>query len=147
MLGAGGNSTMIAAENGLSLTYAHFINPSSKGIEVVADYKKHFQPSSFQKEPKTSIAVFTIIAETTEEAEELALAFDYWMVSLDTAKNPFYFPSVETAKKQNYSPFKKQKLEQIRKSHGDRFTGLMAAPAEVPVPMAFSHFRMNICVA
>ena len=115
MLGAGGSSTKIAAENGLSYTYAHFIIPSSKEIEVVEDYKKHFQPSSFQKEPKTSIAVFTIIAETSEEAENFALAFDYWMVSLETAKNPFYFPSVETAKKQNYSPFEKQKLDQIRK--------------------------------
>ncbi|MEN2468042.1 LLM class flavin-dependent oxidoreductase [Ornithinibacillus sp. JPR2-1] len=115
MLGAGGQSTKIAAEHGLSLTYAHFVKPLGNGIDVIADYKKHFRPSVFQKKPNSAIAVFTIIAETKEEAAELALAFDDWMVSLETAKNPLYFPSVETAKKQEYSSFEKKKIERTRK--------------------------------
>lgn len=115
MLGAGGKSAKIASEHGLSLTYAHFVRPSGNGVEVIAYYKKQFKPSEFQEAPNSAIAVFTIIAETKEEAEEFALAFDDWMVSLETAKNPLYFPSVETAKKQEYSSFEKKKIDRTRK--------------------------------
>ncbi|RLL47037.1 LLM class flavin-dependent oxidoreductase [Oceanobacillus piezotolerans] len=115
MLGAGGSSTKIAAENGTAFTYAHFIKPVDKGREVIASYREHFKASPFHASPLVSIAVFAIIAETTEEAEELALAFDYWMLSLETAKNPTYFPSVHTAKQQTYSAFERKKISNTRK--------------------------------
>ena len=40
MLGGGGKSTKIAAENGTAFTYAHFIKPDSTGKEIVADISK-----------------------------------------------------------------------------------------------------------
>ncbi|WP_010651957.1 LLM class flavin-dependent oxidoreductase [Oceanobacillus massiliensis] len=115
MLGAGGKSTKIAAENGTAYTYAHFIKPFEVGSEIVATYRSNFKPSSFMEKPNVSIAVFVVIGETKEEAEEFAKAFDLWMASLETAKNPPYFPSIATAKKRQYSEFEKQKINQIRK--------------------------------
>ncbi|MGJ9460540.1 LLM class flavin-dependent oxidoreductase [Oceanobacillus sp. CF4.6] len=115
MLGAGGKSTKIATEYGTAYSYAHFIKPSEVGADIIATYRKNFKASVFHEKPNVSISVFVVIAETKEEAEELSKAFDLWMASLETAKNPPYFPSVETAKKRQYSSFEKQKINQIRK--------------------------------
>ncbi|WP_249871516.1 LLM class flavin-dependent oxidoreductase [Oceanobacillus saliphilus] len=115
MLGAGGKSTKIASELGTAYTYAHFIKPFEVGSEIIATYRKHFKPSIFHDKPNVAITVFVVIGETNEEAEIFAKAFDLWMASLETAKNPTHFPSVETAKRRQYSPFEKQKINQIRK--------------------------------
>ncbi|WP_341457185.1 MsnO8 family LLM class oxidoreductase [Oceanobacillus zhaokaii] len=113
MLGGGGESTNIAAFNGTAFTFAHFIKPDGRGS--VERYREHFQPSIFHSNPFVSIAVFVIVAETASEAEQLARAFDLWMVSLETAKNPRYFPSIDTANHHSFTPFEKQKIHQIRK--------------------------------
>lgn len=115
MLGAGGRSTKIASENGTAYTYAHFIKPFEVGAEIIATYRKNFKPSFFHEKPTVSISVFVVIGETKEEAEEFAKAFDLWMASLETAKNPPYFPSVATANKREYTTFEKQKINHIRK--------------------------------
>ncbi|MFS0749221.1 LLM class flavin-dependent oxidoreductase [Oceanobacillus sp. 1P07AA] len=115
MLGAGGSSTKIAAEFGTSYTYAHFIKPFDVGIEIINTYRKQFKPSLFQDKPYVAIAVFVVVGKTTDEAEQLAKSFDLWMASLETAKNPPYFPNVVTASRKQFSPFEKQKINNIRK--------------------------------
>ncbi|WP_087974354.1 LLM class flavin-dependent oxidoreductase [Oceanobacillus rekensis] len=115
MLGAGGKSTKIASENGTAYTYAHFIKPFDVGAEIIATYRKNFKPSLFHDKPTVAISVFVIIGKTKEEAEEFAKAFELWMASLETAKNPPYFPSVDTAKRRKYTTFEKQKITHIRK--------------------------------
>ncbi|PAE28286.1 LLM class flavin-dependent oxidoreductase [Paenibacillus sp. 7884-2] len=115
MLGSGGKSTKIATEQGTAYTYAHFFKPSEVGKEIISTYRKNFKPSPFHEKPTVSIAVFTIIGETKEEAQSFSGAFELWMASLETAKNPPYFPSVQTAQKRRYSSFEKQKITQIRK--------------------------------
>ncbi|MCU9614497.1 LLM class flavin-dependent oxidoreductase [Caldibacillus lycopersici] len=115
MLGAGGRSTKIAAENGTSYIYAHFFHPSPTGKEVIQQYRQNFQPSIFQNNPNVGVAVFVIIGETEQEAESLAQAFFMWLVAIETAKNPMHFPSVETAKNYIFSSFEQQKVSQLRK--------------------------------
>lgn len=114
MLGAGGSSTKIAAELGTAYTYAHFIKPFDVGINVVNTYRKEFKPSAFHDKPLVSIAVFVIIGKTMDEAEQLAKSFDLWMASLETAKNPPFFPNVETASRKHYNDFERQKIKNIR---------------------------------
>lgn len=114
MLGAGGRSTEIAALNGTSYIYAHFFRPSSKGIESIKEYRANFQPSTLQKNPNVSVAVFVNIAETYEKAKELERAFELWMIWIESAKNPRHFPSIETAKAYQLNAFEEKKIEQIK---------------------------------
>ncbi|WP_172372829.1 LLM class flavin-dependent oxidoreductase [Sporosarcina jiandibaonis] len=115
MLGSGMGSAEIAADNGTAYAFAHFAKPSETGLEAVAYYRKYFKPSLLLTKPKVMIAVFVIIAETAEYAEELAKAFDLWLLFVESANPPPYYPSVQTAKKRGISSVEKEKVMQNRK--------------------------------
>jgi len=115
MLGSGMNGAKVAADNGTAYAFAHFAKPSGAGHDAVAHYQKHFKPSALLDKPKVMIAVFAIIAETEEEAEELAKAFDLWLLFVESANPPPYYPSVQTAKKRGLSSVEKEKVKQNRK--------------------------------
>ncbi|UJL46732.1 LLM class flavin-dependent oxidoreductase [Virgibacillus sp. NKC19-16] len=115
MLGTGGGSAKIAAANGSAYAFAHFTKPSETGIEVVADYRKQFQPSPLLEKPKVMIAVFAIVAETEEEAEEIATAFDLWLLFVESSNPSPYYPSIQTAKKRGISVAEEGKVNENRK--------------------------------
>ncbi|PSL41643.1 luciferase family oxidoreductase group 1 [Planomicrobium soli] len=115
MLGTGGESAEIAAANGMAFAYAHFAKPSIAGVEAVDAYRKHFQPSKLLDEPKVMIAVFAIVAETAEQAEDLAKAFDLWLLFVESATPPPYYPSIETAKKRGFSASEQERVTRNRK--------------------------------
>lgn len=114
MLGTGGGSAQIAGENGTSYAYAHFAKPSDTGVEVVGNYRKQFQASALLQKPKVMIAVFAVVAETTEEAEEIAKAFDLWLLFVESANPPPYYPSIQTAKNRGLSSVEKEKVRRNR---------------------------------
>jgi luciferase family oxidoreductase group 1 len=115
MLGTGMSSAEIAADSGSSYAFAHFAKPSGAGLDAVNHYRKHFKPSLLMDKPKVMIAVFAIIAETAEKAEELAKAFDLWLLFVESDNPPPYYPSVETAKKRGISSVEKEKVIKNRK--------------------------------
>lgn len=114
MLGSGTGSAKIASAKGAAFAYAHFANPSGDGIEIVQNYRNHFQPSSLLEQPQVMIAVFAIIAETAEEAEEIAKAFDLWLLFVESAHQPPYYPSIATAKNRGLSAVEKEKVKKNR---------------------------------
>ena len=61
-----------AAHFGLPMALAYFIDPSC--IDLADVYRDNFQPSIFADEPKISVGVFSICADTDKEAEELSLS-------------------------------------------------------------------------
>ncbi|HZG71258.1 MAG TPA: LLM class flavin-dependent oxidoreductase [Chondromyces sp.] len=115
ILGSGPGSARIASANGSAYAFAHFAHPSSsKGQEVVKDYRRHFKSASLLEKPKVMIAVFAIIAETTEEAENIAQAFDLWLFSVESSHQPPYYPSIQTAKERGRSIVEEEKIIQNR---------------------------------
>ncbi|MBP1968315.1 luciferase family oxidoreductase group 1 [Virgibacillus natechei] len=114
-LGTGGGSAKIAAKNGTSYAFAYFTMPFDTGIEIVANYRREFQPSPFLKKPKVTIAVFAVVAETTEEAEEIAKALDLWLLFVESANPPPYYPSIRTAKKRGVTAAEQHKVTENRK--------------------------------
>ena len=56
------------------MSLAYFIDPSCADLADV--YRDNFQPSIFTKEPRVSLGVFSICADTDKEAEELSLNLD-----------------------------------------------------------------------
>ncbi|ASK61534.1 LLM class flavin-dependent oxidoreductase [Virgibacillus phasianinus] len=115
VLGTGSGSAQIAADNGTAYAYAHFAKPSDTGVEIIANYRKHFHRSALLEKPNVMLAVFVVVAETAEEAEEIAKAFDLWLLFVESSHQPPYYPSIQTAKNRGLSSVEKEKVEKNRK--------------------------------
>jgi luciferase family oxidoreductase group 1 len=70
MLTSSGNSAFIAAEIGLGLAFAQFI--AANGVkQAIAAYRQNFKPSDIFPEPEVLIAIWVLVADTEEKANEL----------------------------------------------------------------------------
>lgn len=71
LLGSSPQSALWAAELGLPYAFADFINP--RGAEITALYRERFAEHEHEGlHPRTAVAVWTICAESDEEARHLA---------------------------------------------------------------------------
>jgi luciferase family oxidoreductase group 1 len=95
MLGSSDYGAAVASVLGTAFSFAHFINPAP-GPMVVADYRERFQPSPSLPEPRASVGVNVICADTSEEALRLAASVRLWRRRLMRG-DPGPFPSVEEA--------------------------------------------------
>jgi len=66
LLGSSPQSAIWAAELGLPYVFADFINPG--GAAMAKHYREQFRPSTKLAEPRTSVAVWALCAETDQEA-------------------------------------------------------------------------------
>ena len=69
LLGSSPQSAIWAAQLGLPYAFADFINPG--GEEIAALYRERFTPGRIDA-PRVAVAVWSICAETEEEAQRLA---------------------------------------------------------------------------
>jgi len=83
LLGSSDYSARLAAEKGLPYVFAHHFSGQGTA-EALALYRSQFRPSESLAEPRTFLTVNAAVAETTEEAERLALPQLQAMVSLRT---------------------------------------------------------------
>jgi luciferase family oxidoreductase group 1 len=70
LLGSSPQSAIWAAELGLPYAFADFIAPYN--AEIVADYRRRFEPSPHAEKPRVIVAVWAICAEIDEEARRIA---------------------------------------------------------------------------
>jgi luciferase family oxidoreductase group 1 len=113
LLGITHRGARLAAENGTAFTYGHFITPDN-GIQALDYYYRHFQPSPSLAEPKANVCVFVVCAATQDQAEELALSQDIWLLAVEKGMDT-RIPSVEEAKNIRLSQEERMKVLQNRK--------------------------------
>ena len=113
ILGITHRGARLAAEHGTAFTYGHFITPGN-GVRALDYYYTHFQTSPFLQKPKTNVCVFVVCAKTQEEAEELALSQDLWLLGVERGIDT-RIPSVEEAKKISLTAEERMKLQQNRR--------------------------------
>lgn len=77
MLGSSSHGGAVAAYLGLPFVFAHFITPAF-GPQVLAAYRRGFEPSHEGDGPEAAVAVGVLCADTDEEAERLARSYDAW---------------------------------------------------------------------
>lgn len=70
LLGSSPQSAIWAAQLGIGYSFADFINPG--GAEIAQVYRERFTAGERLPEPKLSVAVWAIAADTDEEAQRLA---------------------------------------------------------------------------
>ena len=94
LLGSSAQSAVWAAELGLPYVFADFIHPG--GEAIAAYYRRHFRPSAMQLEPRVSVAVWALAAETDEEALRVSASARMMLLSLFRGRL-IPVPSVEKA--------------------------------------------------
>ena len=101
LLGSSDSSASLAAELGIPFSFAHFITPH-EAEPVMALYRERFKPSATCPEPRASLGVFVLTADTTEHAEALAACRDLWRLRFESGQFGPY-PSIEEAQAFQYT--------------------------------------------
>lgn len=94
LLGTSEKSAVLASRKGLPYVYGHFMSDAD-GPSIVRGYK--------ESGSKTIVTVSVICADTTEEAEELALSSQLWSIQRAKNEGDGRVPSVDAAKCYSFS--------------------------------------------
>ena len=112
MLGSSEDSAVLAALTGLPYNFAYFINPNIRP-DIFSLYRERFEAGPNLDAPWTCLTLFSISAETEEEALRLSRSRDLWYCRL-LQGNPGPFPTVQEAIDYPYSPGELRTLEENR---------------------------------
>ena len=81
LLGSSGYSAQLSAALGLPYVFAHHFAGHGTA-EALKLYRDNFQPTRFGSEPRTFLSVNAVVADTAEEAQELAEPYLFTMANL-----------------------------------------------------------------
>lgn len=109
LLGTSEKSGKLASDKGLPYTFGHFMSDSD-GPAIVADYQAALKQNGIDFVPKPIIAVSVICAETTEEAEDIALSQQLWSILSDKGEGHGGIPSIEEARRYPFTSEEKKKI-------------------------------------
>lgn len=112
LLASSSDGAAAAATLGLPLCFAHFIS-TGYGPQIVARYRRTFQPAGVREWSEATVAVAVICADTDGEAERLAASADVWRLGAEEGRGPV--PTAEEAAARLRTPLDKAKIAQNRK--------------------------------
>lgn len=118
ILSSSGGSSSIAAQFGLGLAVAKFINGFARP-DMVEAYRKNFKPSSQYDTPQELLAISVLCADTEEKAKEMRHFLDYIFVQFEQGRFD-KFGSYDDIK--DYS-FSLQEKERIKLNSGRIISG------------------------
>ncbi|ASN07324.1 LLM class flavin-dependent oxidoreductase [Virgibacillus necropolis] len=101
LLGTSEKSAVLAAQKGMAYTFGHFMS-NQDGPSIVRKYVNGFSKKYELRKPKVIVTISVICAETTEEAEKLALSGQLWSVKRAKGED-IGIPTVEEAKNYSYT--------------------------------------------
>jgi luciferase family oxidoreductase group 1 len=114
LLSAGSNASSgrLAADRGMGLAVALFINPDASA-EAVAQYKQSFKPSKEFPEPRVMIAVNLVVAADNEKLQELKKTSDFLRIMRDSGRYPSAVPAFEKLKDIRFGAHETEYLSRI----------------------------------
>lgn len=113
LLGTSKKSALLAGEYGMAYAFGLFMSDKDGG-EIVRSYKETFKTGSIQ-EPRTILTISAICADTTEQAEEVALSSLIWSIQRGSGTGLCGVPSIEDAKQYKLTLSEKETLEQMKR--------------------------------
>jgi len=114
LLGTSEKSAILAAEKGLNYVFGDFMSKED-GPEVVKNYRKNFLKNHPDQKPNTLVTVYAICAETTEEAEEIALSSHLWKIKHGKINEDKRVPTIAEAKRYPYTEKDLASIERLKK--------------------------------
>ena len=113
-----GGSGIIAAQHGLGLVIARFINGHA-GPEIMTQYRKHFTPSPLFAAPVGMLAITVLCADTEEKAAQLRKLSDLNLLKFEMGRfEPM--DSYDTIADYQFSP---EELARIANNRGRIISG------------------------
>ncbi|MFE7227842.1 LLM class flavin-dependent oxidoreductase [Nocardioides sp. NPDC057577] len=94
---SGGESAEAAGKRGLRFATNYHVNPSGV-LEAALSYRTAFAPSDTLDAPHVAVSADVVVAETEEEARELATGYGLWVRSIRTAEGAIPFPTPDEAR-------------------------------------------------
>ena len=117
LLGMGGESVHIAAKNGLGFVYGIFPyipqEPLVLAKELSTAYRKEFQ-SVNGTASRFILAVFVVMADNEEKAEEMAQALDLWMLGKQDFSEFKTFPTKKDVETREVTLTERKTIEDNR---------------------------------
>lgn len=113
MLGTSKKSASFAAENGLAYCFGQFMSDDN-GEEIIRHYRHSFQPRQNGQKPYVILTVTVICAETTQEAEDIALSPIVWELQKEKGEGSHGVPSVDEAKEFQRNLRDQKAIEKIK---------------------------------
>jgi luciferase family oxidoreductase group 1 len=108
ILTSSGESALIAAHFGMSLSFAQFINPVGAAA-AIKNYKEKFRPSSELSKPQTSVGIFAFCSDDEEKVKRAQALMDYRLLSFERGQfNTIY--SYDDIKDEEYDAQEWQKV-------------------------------------
>ncbi len=107
LLGSSDYSAALAAEMGLPFAFAHFISGDAEAVTRM--YRRHFRPSRRAAEPRVILALAAIVADTPDEAEQLAAVLDLWRLRIRRGID-LPVPSLEEAHAYPRTPYEREEI-------------------------------------
>lgn len=118
ILSSSGGSSQIAANFGMGLAVARFINGFASP-EIVETYLKNFKPTSLQPTPQVLLAIGVLCAETEAVARDMRKFIDF--VHIQFEKGNFqHFGDYDSIRKYQFSP---GELERLNANKGRVISG------------------------
>ena len=102
LLGSAYDSAHFAAEMGLGFSFAQFISPDG-GQRLVQEYRERFKPSPFLAEPRVSIGLSVLCADTDEDAHRLGMSRHLMRLRRAQGRSGSGVPSPEEALEVDFS--------------------------------------------
>ncbi|KPH78743.1 LLM class flavin-dependent oxidoreductase [Oceanobacillus caeni] len=111
LLGTSNKSAKLAIEKRLPFVFGHFMS-NEDGPSIVKEYMKNV----LNGKSNVIVTVSAICAETTEEAEEIAMSNYLWKILQDKGEGKEGVPSIEEAKAYPYSLEEKERIERMKQN-------------------------------
>lgn len=108
ILTSSGGSASFAAQMGMGMSFAHFINPEG-GSDAVEFYKHNFRPSDELKTPQVKVSIFGFCSDNLEKISDWITDFQYRMLHIEMGAQGD-IPDLETIKKMNFSFHQKARM-------------------------------------
>ena len=115
LLGTSKKSALLAAENGMPYTFGHFMSDND-GAAIIQEYIDAFKPRKEAQIPQVIVTVSAICAETTEEAEELAVSSLIWSLQTNKGEGHQGIPSIKEAKQYKRTEKEKDSMSKMRQN-------------------------------
>ncbi|MFO1320118.1 MAG: LLM class flavin-dependent oxidoreductase [Burkholderiales bacterium] len=114
ILGSSDYGAQLAAHFGLPYAYAYFFS-DGRGTEEALDlYRRNYRPSERYPEPRATICVWALAADTDAEARHLATTREYWRVGFEQGiRHPLVSPAFAEA--YGYSPSERATIDALRR--------------------------------
>jgi len=98
ILGSSNYGAQLAAHLGLPYAYAYFFSDGQGVEQALQLYRELFRPSARHAEPKATICVWALAADTADEAWQLFKTREYWRVGFEKEiRNPLVSPQEAAA--------------------------------------------------